>query len=51
MNGDLLYALRGYAQAREYQGRNGGWLPAGVSDDLHSMRTAIESLVSNRGGR
>jgi hypothetical protein len=42
--GENKEALRGYAQAREYRGRNGGFWPSGICADAASeIQNEIES--------
>jgi hypothetical protein len=38
-------ALRGWGQVREYHGRYGGFLPAGLSDARDGLQNALEALL------
>jgi hypothetical protein len=41
-------ALRGWGQVREYIGRNGGFLPAPLSDHAVTIQNALEELIAPR---
>jgi len=44
-------ALRGWGQVRECQGRNGGFLPVGLSDAASALQNALEKLLRDLGDR
>lgn len=46
---DPIGALRGLAQAKEYTGRNGGFLPAYIADAIRSVQDELERAIC-RGG-
>lgn len=41
-------AVRGMAQIFEYKGRNGGFLPAGLSDHANMISNYIQDVISGR---
>ena len=43
--GELREALRGYGQLCEYRGRNGGFLPVGLSDHVATIQNALEDAI------
>lgn len=43
--GERREALRGFGQIREYQGRNGGFLPVGLSDHVGTIQNLLEALI------
>jgi len=48
--GEYREALRGYGQAKEYRGRNGGFWPSGVcSDAAIDIQNHLEDLIAPRG--
>lgn len=44
-------ALRGWGQAREYMGRNGGFLSAGLADGVRGVQNALEKLLRDLGDK
>lgn len=43
--GEYREAMRGWGQIREYTGRNGGFLPAGLSDHVYAIQNALEARL------
>ena len=47
--GRLREAVRGWGQIREYQGRNGEFLPAGLSDACRAIQNELEKRLREMG--